>query len=55
MLVSLPTLIIICFITVIIITALTLLAVKWGYAYKHTVDSVSDSPHDQVERGGESK
>lgn len=46
--VSLPILIIICLSTVVIITVLTLLAIKWGYAYKHTVDVVT-----QKERGEE--
>ena len=38
--VPLPLLMVICLIVVVIITALTLIAIKWGYAYKHTVDKV---------------
>lgn len=39
--IPLPLLMIICLFTVIIITALTLIAIKWGYAYKHTIDTVT--------------
>ena len=38
--VPLPLLMMICFFVVVIITAFTLVAIKWGYAYKHTVDKV---------------
>ncbi|MER1987593.1 MAG: YtzI protein [Solibacillus sp.] len=39
--IPLSLLMIISLFTVVIITALTLLAIKWGYAYKHTVDVVT--------------
>lgn len=45
--ISLPLLMIICFVTVVIITVLTLIAIKWGYAYQHTVDKVTHKRGDE--------
>ncbi|MEK4230414.1 YtzI protein [Solibacillus sp. FSL H8-0538] len=42
MTIPLNVLIVICIIIVAIITAMTLIAVKWGYSVKHTIDPIEE-------------
>lgn len=47
LIVSMNVLIIICLVTVLVITTMTLIAIKWGYSVQHTIDPILEETADE--------